>query len=162
MDQGDIARIGVVGMGVDVVRFAVCRPTGVGDADRSVQILGFDEMFQIGDFALAFEHVQNSFPIDQCESCAVVTAIFQAVKSFYQNGVSLPFTHVTYNSTHNVFFLRFAKIVKAGRKREFVLNFPRRILSKTMSKIVKGKSNRANLHAKIAEPNPIFYKNSAR
>ncbi|EDS02434.1 hypothetical protein ALIPUT_01960 [Alistipes putredinis DSM 17216] len=52
--------------------------------------------------------------------------------------------------------------MKAGRKREFVLNFPRRILSKTMSKIVKGKSNRANLHAKIAEPNPIFYKNSAR
>ena len=112
VDQGDIARIGVVGMGVDVVRFAVCRPTGVGDADRSVQILGFDEMFQIGDFALAFEHVQNSFPIDQCESCAVVTAIFQAVKSFYQNGVSLPFTHVTYNSTHNVIFLRFAKIVE--------------------------------------------------
>ena len=99
-------------MGVDVVRFAVRRPTGVGDTDRSIQILGFDETFQIGDFALAFEHVQNSFSIDQSQSCAVVTSVFQAVKSFYQNGVSLPLTHVTYNSTHNVFFLRFANLLQ--------------------------------------------------
>ena len=28
------------------------------------------------------------------------------------------------------------------------------------TKIVKGESNRAGLHAKIAEPNPIFYKDS--
>jgi hypothetical protein len=107
---------------------------------------------------------RQAYPIliNESYSGAVITPVLKPVKSFYQNGVSLLFTHVTYNSTHNVFFLRFAKIVKAGRKREFVLNFPRRILSKTMSKIVKGKSNRANLHAKIAEPNPIFYKNSAR
>ena len=42
------------------------------------------------------------------------------------------------------------------------LNFPRRILSKTMSKIVKGEGNRAGLHAKIAEPPPIFCKDSEK
>ena len=52
--------------------------------------------------------------------------------------------------------------MKAERKRELVPCFPRRILSKTISKIVKGESNRAGLHAKIAEPNPIFCKDSER
>ena len=51
-----------------------------------------------------------------------------------------------------------SKIVKGERKRELVPCFPRRILSKTMSKIARGKSNCENLFSKIAEPNPIFYK----
>jgi hypothetical protein len=49
-------------------------------------------------------------------------------------------------------FLYCAKIGKVGRKRELVSGFPRRILSKAMSKIAKGKSNRADMHAEIAEP----------
>ena len=53
-----------------------------------------------------------------------------------------------------------SKIVKGERKRELVPCFPRRILSKTMSKIVKGEGNRAGLHAKIAELPPIFCKDS--
>ena len=52
------------------------------------------------------------------------------------------------------------KIVKAGRKRELVPGFPRRILSKTMSKIGKEERNRAGLHAQIAEPHPIFCKDT--
>ena len=51
-----------------------------------------------------------------------------------------------------------SKIVKGERKRELVPCFPRRILSKTMSKIGKEERNRAGLHAQIAEPHPIFCK----
>ena len=53
-----------------------------------------------------------------------------------------------------------SKIVKGERKRELVPCFPRRILSKTMSKIGKEERNRAGLHAKIAEPHPIFCKDT--
>ena len=53
-----------------------------------------------------------------------------------------------------------SKIVKGERKRELGPCFPRRILSKTMSKIGKGERNRAGLHAKIAEPHPIFCKDT--
>ncbi|EDS04741.1 MAG TPA: hypothetical protein DGC56_04050 [Alistipes putredinis] len=52
------------------------------------------------------------------------------------------------------------KIVKAGKKRELVPSFPRRILSS--AKIVKGESNRAGLHAKIAEPPPILSEDNGR
>ena len=48
------------------------------------------------------------------------------------------------------------KIVKAERKRELVPIFPRRILFKTRSKIVKGEGNRAGLHVKIAELHSTF------
>ena len=41
--------------------------------------------------------------------------------------------------------------MKDERKRDLVPGFPRRILSKTMSKIGKGENNRAGLHAEIAE-----------
>ena len=53
-----------------------------------------------------------------------------------------------------------SKIVKGERKRELGPCFPRRILSKTMSKIGKGERNRAGLHAEIAEPHPIFCKDT--
>ena len=53
-----------------------------------------------------------------------------------------------------------SKIVKGERKRELVPCFPRRILSKTMSKIGKEERNRAGLHAQIAEPHPIFCKDT--
>ena len=53
-----------------------------------------------------------------------------------------------------------SKIVKGERKRELVPCFPRRILSKIMSKIGKEERNRAGLHAQIAEPHPIFCKDT--
>ena len=53
-----------------------------------------------------------------------------------------------------------SKIVKGERKRELGPCFPRRILSKTMAKIGKGERNRAGLHAEIAEPHPIFCKDT--
>ena len=55
-----------------------------------------------------------------------------------------------------------SKIVKGERKRELVPCFPRRILSKTMSKIGKEERNRAGLHAQIAEPHPIFCKDNVQ
>ena len=52
------------------------------------------------------------------------------------------------------------KIVKAGRKRELVPGFPRRIRSS--SKIAKDRGNRAGFDAKIAEPPPILSKDNGR
>ena len=54
-----------------------------------------------------------------------------------------------------------SKIVKGERKRELVPEFFRGAsYSKTMSKIGKEERNRAGLHAQIAEPHPIFCKDT--
>ena len=55
------------------------------------------------------------------------------------------------------------KTGKAERKREPVPVFRSASYLKTMmSKIRRGKSNCENLFSKIAEPNPIFYKDTER
>ena len=51
-----------------------------------------------------------------------------------------------------------AKIAISRRQTQIYLHFVEAKCS--VSEIVKGEVNRAGLHAKIAEPHPIFYKDS--
>ena len=61
VDEGYAAVFAEVGMGVAVGGFAVCGPSGVGDADAGVEVFVFAEVLQVGDFSHAFVDTESTF-----------------------------------------------------------------------------------------------------
>ncbi len=102
VDQGDIAAVIAVGMGVGLVGFTVGGPAGMGDADGSGGYTGIvgDLLFQLCYASWAFGDAQLSVVID-ADARGIVPAILQALEALYQNAASLLRPDVTYNSAHS-------------------------------------------------------------
>ena len=64
MDKSQIARRGIMRMGIDLGRFAVGRPARVGDSDISGNVFVFYKMFQIGNASLRLIYVQLILMVD--------------------------------------------------------------------------------------------------
>jgi hypothetical protein len=87
-----------MGMGIHLVRFSVCCPSGMCHADGSGGIFIHYIMFQLGDFSLAFKDVQ--FIIQDADASTVIPPVFEPVQTFDQDGIGFPWTDVSNNSTH--------------------------------------------------------------
>ena len=106
VDDGQLLRLGVVRMGIDLIGFAVGSPTGVSDADETRCVLVCDCLFEVGDFALCLIDVELPVVVDECNACAVVTTIFQTVQAFDENRIGFAFTDISYYSTHkDIYYL---------------------------------------------------------
>ena len=104
MDDGQVARLRVVGVGVARRWLAMGGPTRVGDTDRPSCVLVRAIALQIGHLALLLIDAQHAIGIDQGHSGTIVTTIFQSLQPLDQYGVSLSFrSNVSYNTTHNFF-----------------------------------------------------------
>ena len=105
VDYGYVVRLRVVGMGVDVARLAVRRPARVGYADGAAGVLVFGIVFERRYLALALVHLQLPRVVYKCHSGAVVTTVFESVKSLNQYRVCFALTYITDDSTHaSIFF----------------------------------------------------------
>ena len=71
-----------MGMGIAGRRFAMGRPSGMGDAYTARDILVFAISLQVGDLPLGFVYTQVAVVIDQCHASGVVSPIFQSFESF--------------------------------------------------------------------------------
>ena len=88
---------------VGFIRFSVRRPTGVGNADIAIDIFLITETLEVVDFPLCFINIQNRFvavSVKQSDACAVVSAIFQTMKSFDQYFKCRPVANISYDSAH--------------------------------------------------------------
>ena len=100
--QRDFAVLGHMGVGVDIVRFAVCRPAGMADADRAVHERAVRRLFgQVCEPALAFGDVQHAV-LRHADTRRVIAPVLQPRKALEQNGRSLLLADITYDSTHKI------------------------------------------------------------
>ena len=102
MDDGDAAVGGEVRVGVGAARFAVGGPARVPDARVPRNVLRHAEFVQLVHAAPLFEGGKSAI-LDDGNTSAVVTAVFQSFKSLYQNGVRFFAPRVCYNAAHIIF-----------------------------------------------------------
>ena len=100
--QGKVARGRQVRVGVGLRRLAVGGPAGVGNARLSGEVVPCGGAFQFAHFACGLVHVQLSLWGDEGDACAVISSVLQSFQSFYQDGICIPFTYVSYYSTHDM------------------------------------------------------------
>lgn len=107
VDDGQVARLRVVGVGVARRGLAMGGPTRVGNTDCPSCVLVRAIALQIGHLALLLIDAQHAVGIDQGHSGTIVTTIFQSLQPLDQYGVSLSFrSNVSYNTTHILFSLK--------------------------------------------------------
>ncbi len=100
VDDGDLAGLVEVRMGIFVRRRAVRGPARVADADGSGDRLGFQQAREaLVDFAL-FLADQQAVAIQHGHARAVVAAIFQPPQSFEQDGRGRFFSDVSNDAAH--------------------------------------------------------------
>ena len=100
--QRDLAVLGHMGVGVDIVRFAVRCPAGVADADRAVHECAVRRLFgQVCEPALAFGDVQHAV-LRHADTRRVIAPVLQPRKALEQNGRGLLLADITYDSTHKI------------------------------------------------------------
>ncbi len=109
MDEGDAVLVVYVGMGVAFGGSAVGGPAGVGHADVTGGETGasvFEGGFEDGDASDGAADVEFSGVAD-ADAGGVVPAVFEAFKSFQEEGLGVLFSNVGDNSTHAIDLLGF-------------------------------------------------------
>ena len=101
MDDGKLAVLADVGVGVDVVRRAVGRPAGMAHADGALHIrAAVDEVAQGLEPAHGFFDLKLMPRRNDRDTGAVIAAVFQTGEAVEQNGGSLLAADVSNNTTH--------------------------------------------------------------
>ena len=100
VDDRDVAVFAVMRVRVRVRGFAVGGPACVGDADFRVEVLVCAEGFEIAHLPFGLEDVNLAVGSDQRHAGAVVSAVFESVKAFYQNVIDVSVSEVSYYSAH--------------------------------------------------------------
>lgn len=96
----EVAGLRDVGVGVAHGRLTVGGPACVGDADGARAVLAFGGKLQVADLALGLVNIQGVVAVDERHTGRVVTTVFQTVKTFDEDAVSITVTDITYYSTH--------------------------------------------------------------
>ena len=105
MDDRQTLALRVVRVCIDGVRLAVRRPAGVRDTDTTVRVFVHRERFQFCHLPFRLVDVQLSLLVDQRHAGTVIPAVLQTMQTLYQDRIRLPFTYISYYSTHNNFSL---------------------------------------------------------
>ena len=111
MDQGQVARLRAVRVGVHLVRLAVGGPAGVGDADMAAHVFGSGKGLQVGDLAFSFVNIQFVGLVEQRHTSAVVATIFEALQALNEDRIGLLRAYISNYSTHIFCLLEVQKYV---------------------------------------------------
>ena len=103
MDESKILRFRIMRMGITGRRLAMGCPTGVGNSQAASDIFIGTVNLQIAYLAFCLVNTQIALGIQQSHAGAIIAAIFESFKSFYQNRISLTLTDVSYYSAHKMF-----------------------------------------------------------
>ena len=100
VDDRDVARAVLVGMGVEVVRPAVGRPARVGQPDRRVRRPVGDRGLEVGQLAGLLLDEQVAGLVDEGDPGGVVAAVLEPLEALDQDRARLPGAGVADDSAH--------------------------------------------------------------
>ena len=99
VDDGNLAVKAYMGVGVLLCGGAVGGPAGVGDTDGSLYGIVFELRFQGADFT-GSAYGGNFSMVDEGNSRAVVTAVFQFLQTAHEDGQGFTLTDIGDYSAH--------------------------------------------------------------
>ena len=105
VDDRDVARAVLVGMGVEVVRPAVGRPAGVGEADRGVRRPVGDRGREVRELAGLLLDEQVAVLVDERDPGRVVAAVFEPLQALDQDRPRFTGPGIADDSAHSRTFL---------------------------------------------------------
>ena len=100
VDDNQVVRGGIMGMGIAGRRLTMGGPAGVGDAHAARHVFILAAGLQVGDFALGLVNAQVAIVIDQGHARGIVAPVFQSLESFQQYGEGFSLPQVSYYATH--------------------------------------------------------------
>ena len=87
-------------MGILIARRTMGRPAGVPDPHKTMDGAGWYQPTEpLVDLPLFFADLELAIA-HECDSGAIVTAIFKTTKTLQQDGSCVSFSDVAYDSTH--------------------------------------------------------------
>ena len=102
VDDGDLARAVLVGMGVQVVRAPMGGPARVRQPDRGMRRPVGDGRLEVRELAGTLLDEQVARVVDQSDARRVVAAVFEPFEPFDQDRARLTGTGVSDDATHSV------------------------------------------------------------
>ena len=102
VDDRDLARAVQVGVGVEIVRPAVGRPAGVGEADRRVGRAVGDRGLEVGQLAGPLLDEQVAGVVDEGDPGRVVAAVLEATQTLDEDRARLTRSGIADDPAHAV------------------------------------------------------------
>ncbi|MNZ69025.1 hypothetical protein D3C78_873100 [compost metagenome] len=106
MNNRELRSIINMRMRIHIRRLPMSCPACMTDSDTSDKRLFAQQAFEIRQTPLGFRNFQAVLRVD-CNTCRVISAIFQLLQSLDQNVLRAAITNISYNSTHKLISLRF-------------------------------------------------------
>ena len=100
MDHDQVSVVGDVGVSVDIIGFAMRRPSGVAHARSRGQGLRADIVFEFGYLALLLKDLH--MVIEQGNTGTVIASVFQLLQALYQDRIRRTGTDISDYSTHKI------------------------------------------------------------
>ena len=100
VDDRDLARAVLVGMGIEVVRPAVGGPARVGESDGGVRRAIGDGRLEVREFPGALLHEQIARIVDQRDAGRIVASVFEAPQPFDEDRPRLAGTRIADDAAH--------------------------------------------------------------
>ena len=91
-------------------------PTRMGNTHTATDIFVVTIFCKIIYLPFRLVNIQVSFLVDQRYTCRVIAAVFQSSQPFYQYGISILRTDISYNSTHTICILIIISGCKGKKK----------------------------------------------
>ena len=102
VDDGQIARLRIMGVRIAARRLAVGSPAGVGNADGAADVLVGAILAEVVNLALRLIDIQLALAVDKRHACRVVATILEPAQSFYQDGEGIFLSDISYYSAHKI------------------------------------------------------------
>src|SRR5437667_10490663 len=100
VDHRDIAGAVLMGMGVQVVRSTMGRPTGVGEPDRGVRRAIGDRRLEVGELAGLLLDEQVAGLIDEGDASRIVATVFEPLEPLDQDRARFSWSRVADDAAH--------------------------------------------------------------
>ena len=105
VDDGNVAVLAVMRMGIGIGRFAMGGPAGMGYSRSGViKFLVGAKRLQIAHLAHGLVNIEFTAIGRQRHTGAVISPVFESMKSFYQDIVDITAADISYYSAH-IFYL---------------------------------------------------------
>ena len=102
VNNGEIFRHGIVGMGIERRRLSMSGPTRVGYTHRAAYVLVFAVSDQIIYLSFRLVNIKTTVVVDQSDSSTVISSIFKPAQSFDKNRKGFFLSYISYYSTHKI------------------------------------------------------------
>ena len=100
MDDRQALGLGVMGVRIDGIGFAVGRPARMRYTDRTAGVFVRSEGFEFGDLAFGLVDIELALLVDERYAGTVVPAVLQTMQALNQDRISLSLSDISNYSAH--------------------------------------------------------------